>query len=100
VFSVLNAYPEAYKRNVWLDLSAVSHMVSGSPSLTEQLRHTCRLVGVDRILFGSDYPVLAPEQAIADVHALGFDALEERQIFHDNALALFGLASEPPRPEP
>jgi uncharacterized protein len=96
VFSILKAYPNVYKRNVWLELSAVSHLVAGSPSLTEQLRHTCRLVGVDRILFGSDYPVVAPEQAVADVHALGFDASEERRIFHDNAAALFGLPSEPP----
>jgi predicted TIM-barrel fold metal-dependent hydrolase len=95
VFSVLNAYPKVFQRNVWLDLSAVSHLVSGSPSLTEQLRHTCRLVGVDRILFGSDYPLVAPENAVADVHALGFDPVEERQIFHDNAAALFVPASEP-----
>ncbi|MEY4547321.1 MAG: Amidohydrolase, partial [Pseudomonadota bacterium] len=52
--------------------------------------------GVDRILFGSDYPLLAPEKAVAEVHALGFDPSEERSIFHDNAAALFGLPSEPP----
>lgn len=96
VFGLLKAHPNVYRRNVWLELSAVSHMVAGSPSLTEQLRHTCRLVGIDRILFGSDYPVRAPEQAIAEVHALGFDAVEERQLFHDNAAALFGLPSAPP----
>lgn len=95
VFGVLKAYPKLYQRNVWLELSAVSRMVAGSPSLTEQLRHTCRFVGVDRVLFGSDYPVLAPAQAVADVHALGFDAEEERSIFHDNAAALFGLPSAP-----
>ena len=59
--------------------------------------HTCRLVGVNRILFGSDYPVLAPERAVADVFALGFEPEEERQIFHDNAAALFQLPSEPRR---
>ncbi|MEY4551164.1 MAG: hypothetical protein RL685_7359, partial [Pseudomonadota bacterium] len=32
VFSVLNAYPKVFKRNVWLELSAVSHIVFGSPS--------------------------------------------------------------------
>lgn len=98
VFGLLNAHPKAFQRNVWLELSAVSHMVAGSPSLTEQLRHTCRFVGVDRVLFGSDYPALTPEQAVADVHALGFDASEERLIFHDNAAALFGLPSSPPNP--
>lgn len=93
IFGILKEYPKIYQRNVWLELSAVSHMVVGSPSLTEQLRHTCRLVGIDRVLFGSDYPVVAPAQAVADVHALGFDAEEERSILHDNAAALFALPS-------
>ena len=46
-----------------------------------------------KVLFGSDYPVLAPEQAVADVHALGFEPAEEQRIFHDNAAELFGLTA-------
>jgi predicted TIM-barrel fold metal-dependent hydrolase len=87
-FYALNMYPAIYHRNVWFDLSAVSRMVAGSPSLAEQLRHTCRLVGVDRILFGSDFPLVGPTQAVSDVRAIGFTPDEERRIFHDNAAEL------------
>lgn len=77
-----------YPRNVWFDLSAVSHVFANSP-FTEQLVFVCRSIGMDRVMFGSDFPVVTPSQAIADVHALGFTTTEEQQLFHDTAAALF-----------
>jgi len=90
-FFVLKSYPTIYKRNVWFDVSGIAHMIAGSPSLSEQLRHTCRLVGIDRILFGSDFPLVLPSEAVEDVRGLGFSLEEERKIFHDNATELFNL---------
>jgi predicted TIM-barrel fold metal-dependent hydrolase len=90
VFAILKLYP-SIKTNVWFDLSFVSHMVTGSPSLTEQLRHICRQVGIERVLFASDFPLTTPRQAVAEVRGLGFTADEERRIFHDNAVDLFGV---------
>jgi hypothetical protein len=36
----LKSYPTIYKRNVWFDVSGVTYMIAGSPSLSEELRHT------------------------------------------------------------
>jgi uncharacterized protein len=95
-FFVLKSYPTIYKRNVWFDVSGVAHMIAGSPSLSEQLRHTCRLVGTDRILFGSDFPLVLPAEAIDEVRAIGFSPEEERKIFRDNAVELFNLSLPQP----
>jgi predicted TIM-barrel fold metal-dependent hydrolase len=87
-FAALKYYPQL-KVQVWFDLSFIAHMVAGSPAMSDELRHVCRQLGVERILFASDFPLVTPRDAVADVRALGFTPDEERQIFHDNAAALF-----------
>ncbi|MBT9556352.1 MAG: amidohydrolase family protein [Myxococcales bacterium] len=92
---VLTALREhgSYANNVWVDLSAVAHLYADSP-YRDQLVHVIRRLGTDRVLFASDFPFdRTPAQAMADVHALGLTAAEERQIFHDNAAALLGFDS-------
>jgi len=76
-----------YARNVWFDLSATSHTFADSP-YEAQLVWVARLIGTERILFGSDFPVDVPAHAVDDYARLGFTAAEQRQIFHDNAAAL------------
>lgn len=88
VFWVLPKY--GVPRNVWFDLSAVATLYARSP-FQEQLLFICRKVGIDRVLFGSDFPFFQPTEALAAVHALGFTAEEERQILYANAHALLGL---------
>jgi uncharacterized protein len=85
-------------RNVWFDVSAISHFLVGSP-YQDQLVWVVRQIGVDRIVFGSDYPVDTPEHAVQDVRRLGFTADEQRQIFFDNARELLDgpRAAEPQR---
>jgi predicted TIM-barrel fold metal-dependent hydrolase len=80
-------------RNVWFDLSAIATTYAGSP-LQPELVWTIRKVGTDRFLFGSDWPVYAPAEAIAAVRLLGFTRREQQQIFHDNVVALLGLNSQ------
>lgn len=87
-FAWLRIFPW-YQRNVWFDLSATSHFLAGSP-YQDQLVWVVRQIGVDRILFGSDYPADTPEHAVQDVRRLGFTAAEQRKIFFDNARALIG----------
>jgi uncharacterized protein len=53
--------------------------------------HVCRRVGIDRVLFGSDYPVFRPVEAVANVSRLGFTADELKLVFHDNAASLLSL---------
>jgi uncharacterized protein len=79
--------------NVWFDISAIATTYVDSPVVPE-LVWTIRKVGTDRILFGSDWPVYDPAEAVAAVRKLGFNAAEQQQIFHDNVVNLLGL--EPP----
>lgn len=91
VLRVLEQY-EWWQRNLWLELSGVSHLYADSP-FAEKLVWVVRKVGVDRTLFGSDYPFTTPAQAVEDVEALGFTAEELRAIFYDNANRLRGLGA-------
>jgi uncharacterized protein len=46
----------------------------------EQLLWTLKGVGTNRILFGSDYPIYSPKEAIESIKRLGFNKLELEQI--------------------
>jgi hypothetical protein len=76
--------------NVWFDISAIASTYAGSPVQAE-LVWTLREVGMDRILFGSDWPIFTPAQAAAAVRDLGLTQAELKLVFHDNAVQLFGL---------
>ncbi len=88
VYEVLARYPW-WDRRVYIDVSATGSLLSGSP-FAEQFVWILRKVGLDRILFGSDYPLDDPESAVERVRDLGFGEDEARLIFHDNALRLLG----------
>ena len=51
------------------------------------------LWGADRILFGSDYPVLEQERVLRETSALPLDAAVLQAILGDNAARLLGLGS-------
>jgi uncharacterized protein len=87
VFRVLDLHPFT-PRNVWFDLAGVAPLYVDSPFAT-QLLWVCRQVGVDRILFGSDWPLTSLEEAARSVRHLGFTQAEQAQVFRDNAEALF-----------
>jgi predicted TIM-barrel fold metal-dependent hydrolase len=76
-----------HKSNVHIDLSGWSPKYF-PPELVKaaggRLRH--------KVLFGSDYPLIAPERWIADVEGLGLDPAVLPGILKDNAVRLLGLA--------
>jgi uncharacterized protein len=88
VFAFLRRY-RWYTDNVWFDLSATAAFYARSP-VAEQLLWTIRRIGVDRMLFGSDFPEHTPREAVAAVRSLGLTPEESRLIFHDNAARLLG----------
>jgi uncharacterized protein len=49
-----------------------------------------RKVGIDRMVFGGDYPLDDPGHAIETVKSLGFGDAELEAIMHDNAAAQLG----------
>jgi len=47
--------------------------------------------GRKKVLFGSNFPMLAPERALKGLDALGLDDEVRRLFLHDNAARVFGL---------
>jgi predicted TIM-barrel fold metal-dependent hydrolase len=86
LYDILARYPD-WRRNVWVDISVTGPMLAGGP-FAEQFAWVLRKFGVDRVLFGSDYPIDDPLTALAAVPALGFSDQEQAAILHDNAAAL------------
>jgi predicted TIM-barrel fold metal-dependent hydrolase len=91
MYEILARY-EWWPRKVWVDISGTGSLLAGSP-FAEQFTWVLRKMGIDRVLFGSDYPVYDPGEAIGAVTALGFTAEEQRAILYENAARL--LDSEP-----
>jgi len=85
-YDILGRYPW-WGRNVWIDISVIGPMLAGGP-FAEQFVWVLRKVGIDRVIFGSDYPVDDPLDAIRAVAELGFTDEELAAILHDNAAAL------------
>jgi uncharacterized protein len=86
VYDVFAHYPE-WRRNVWIDISVTAVMLAGSP-FAGQFTWVLRKVGIDRVVFGSDYPIDDPLTAVRAVAELGFSDEEQAAILHDNADAL------------
>lgn len=55
------------------------------------LVHYLNTFGQDKVLFGTDWPVVDPERAMDDIAALDLRPGPKRKALRDNALALFGL---------
>jgi len=74
--------------HVWFDTAAGSLLYDGPI-----YRMVADLVGAQRILFGSDYPLLSPRGQIAAIEAADLSDAERAGILGDNAAALFRAAS-------
>ncbi len=78
--------------NVWFDTSAVNRFVFGDKSIVERIRET---VGFDRVLFGSDYPVVEGATIRSELSFVaGCPYLsdgEREQVLGLNARELLGL---------
>jgi hypothetical protein len=85
-YDILSRYP-GWRRNVWIDISVTGPMLAGGP-FAEQFAWVLRKVGVDRVVFGSDYPLDDPLTAVRAVAVLGFTDDEQAAILHDNAAGL------------
>ena len=82
---VFNEDPvEVIRRNVWV-----------TPYYEEDMRAMADLIGVERVLFGSDWPhgegLAEPVDFVKELH--DFDEVEVRKIMRDNVLELLGVDS-------
>lgn len=80
----------AWGDNVWLDLSSVATLYSGSPAAPELVWLIRKMQR--RVLFGSGFPVDASSQAIDAVQKLGLEEGEQADVLYGNAARLLHLA--------
>ena len=53
--------------------------------------HYINTYGQDKVIFGTDFPVLDFEATVADIDALGLRPAPRRKLMRDNVLRLYGL---------
>ena len=75
-----------HKPNVWIDLSGWSPKY-----FPPQLVQYANTLLKDRMLFGSDYPLITPERWMKDFDEAGFKDKVKPLILKDNAMRLLGL---------
>ena len=74
-------------RNVYFDTAATPYLYD--PAIWSA---ACSIIGADRILFGTDYPLLKPERYLEEIEAAGVHPMDRKRILGDNAAALWGAA--------
>ena len=75
-----------HKPNVYMDLSGWSPKYF-SPLLVQY----ARTIAQDKVMFGSDYPVITPERWLKDFDTLGFDDAVRQKVLIDNAKRVLKL---------
>ncbi len=84
-------------QNVYTDISG--QFTSGGPYDNAESRWEIREAaqnilslpgGIDRLLFGTDFPIQSYDHSIEMVKSLGLSASDEAKVFHDNAEQLLG----------
>jgi predicted TIM-barrel fold metal-dependent hydrolase len=76
-------------QNTWFDTAASPFLYDARVFPT-----VVGLVGAERILFASDFPLLRPARMLAHVRQSGLDAKAERLVLGENAALLLGLAAK------
>jgi hypothetical protein len=88
IYNIVARYPW-WAANVYHDISATT-IFANSP-YSAQLEWVIRQIGIDRIVYGSDYPMEDPAEALEAFHSYGFTADEQEQILYSNAAWLLNL---------
>jgi uncharacterized protein len=78
--------------NIYFDISAIVVIVADSP-IEDEFVWTIRNVGIDHVLFGSDYPQYSLEQNARALERLSLDESEKTKIRFENAQRLFRLTN-------
>ncbi len=75
--------------NLWVDCSStVPFMTGGNPH--ERVEKLIRRYGVDRVLFGTDYPMWSPAKELEFFFELPLTDSERRAILSENAKRVYG----------
>lgn len=79
-----------FANNIYFDISATVAMFADSP-VEDEFVWTIRNVGVDHVLFGSDFPQYSLAKNLTALKQLGLTEEEEAAIRFENARKLLGL---------
>lgn len=74
--------------NVWVDTAATTLLYNSAI-----FRVTADVLGADRILFGSDYPLLSPQGQITAIQHAPLTDSERSLVLGENAAAMLGLGA-------
>jgi hypothetical protein len=85
-FYALMPEVKAALKNVYFDTAASPFLYT--PQIYSQV---VQLVGADKILFGSDYPLIPQRRFLKEIFALDLSAATKRKILADNAKNLLGI---------
>ncbi len=85
-YNLLKKEVQSTLKNVWYDTAASPYLYR--PDI---YKVAADLAGADRILFGTDYPLLKPERYFKEMDQAGLSAKEKAALCGDNARTLFGL---------
>ncbi len=86
-FSLLKKEVKQRLRHVYFDTAASPYLYD-----PKVYRLAIELVGVEKILFGSDFPLLPPDRYVDEMKAAGLSQDEMNKICGLNAAKLFGVA--------
>lgn len=79
-----------FAENIYFDLSGTAVLAADSP-LEAEFVWTLRNVGIEHVLFGSDYPQMSVARTLNAFDRLGLTEAEKAAIRYGNARKLFGL---------
>lgn len=87
--AVARRHPTVYLEFGGLAPKYVARSGTGWDALFTMLPNLLR----DQVLYGSDWPVIAPERAVREWRESGLDEASLQALLHDNAANLFGLTA-------
>lgn len=82
-YSLLKKEVDTVLKNVWYDTAASPYLYK--PDIYRMAKD---LIGLEKILFGTDYPLLKPERYFQDMQAAGYDETEIAAVAGGNAAKL------------
>jgi predicted TIM-barrel fold metal-dependent hydrolase len=88
-YHLLKKEVKAALHNVYFDTAATPYLYDPAIWTT-----ACAVVGADRILFGTDYPLLKPGRYLEEIEAAGVSEKDRRRLLGMNAAAIWGLDTD------
>ena len=85
-YSLLKKEVKDYLENVWFDTAASPYLYN-----VDIYKTAGEIIGYDKILFGTDYPLLRPSRYFKELESAGIASQDIQKIKGRNASALFGL---------